>query len=98
MKRIAQTLCVALLIAGLPVSSWATGEKMTAAEDAAYAALEAASPEAAAFEGGDSVVGIILVIAVVALIVWLILDHEKQHAMSSPLEGGDAPAPPAAFR
>ena len=98
MKRIAQALCVALLLAGLPTGSWATGEKMTAAEDAAYAALEAASPDAAAFEGGDSVLGIILIIAVIVLIVYLIMDHEKAHAMTSPLEGGDAPAPPAPFR
>jgi hypothetical protein len=96
MKRIAQVMCVALVLAGMPRTSWATGEKATPAEDAAYAALEAASPEAAAFEGGDAAGTLlfILVVALIAVLIYYLIENSHHHSMHSPL---DAPVP-AAFR
>ncbi|HZN61715.1 MAG TPA: hypothetical protein VFC90_04860 [Planctomycetota bacterium] len=96
MKRIAQAMCVVMVIAALPRSTWASGEKATAAEDAKYAALEAASPEAASFEGGDAA-GFLLflvLVAAVVLLIYLIMDHH--HSTRSPLDAPDAPAPPPA--
>ncbi|HKS15861.1 MAG TPA: hypothetical protein VJU16_00960 [Planctomycetota bacterium] len=96
MKRIAQVMAVVIVLAGLPKSSWASGEKATAAEDAKYAALEAASPEAAAFEGGDAAGTLIfiIVVAAIAVLIYMLMDHH--HSMRSPLDGADAPVPPPA--
>jgi hypothetical protein len=101
MKRIAQVMCVVVVLAGLPRMAWASGEKATVAEDAKYAALEAASPEVASFEGGDAagVLLFILVVAAIAALIYFLMDHN--HAMSSPLDPRDAPVPspsPALFR
>jgi hypothetical protein len=99
MKRMAQVLCVAVVLAGLPRSSWASGEKATPAEVAKYAALEAASPEAAAFEGGDAagVLLFIVIVAAIAVLIFLLMDHPS--SMKSPADVPEAPAPrPAVFR
>lgn len=100
MKRIAQLMCVVIVLAGLPLRSAASGEKATAAEDAKYAALEAASPEVATFEGGDaaSVLLVLVLVAALVLLIYLIMDHSK-HSMRSPLDSGDPAVPtPAVFR
>ena len=100
MKRIAQGMCMVIVLAGLPLRSAASGEKATAAEDAKYAALEAASPDVATFEGGDAagVLLFLVLVAAIALVVYLIMDHSN-HSMKSPLDGGPAAAPPpAVFR
>ncbi|HEU4339509.1 MAG TPA: hypothetical protein VFS19_05535 [Planctomycetota bacterium] len=100
MKRIAQVLCLVVAIAGLPRASWASGEKATPAEDAKYAELEAASPEAASFEGGDAagVLLFILIVAAIAVLIYYMMDH-GHHAMKSPIDAPEAPAPPpAVFR
>lgn len=99
MKRIAQVMCVAVVLAGLPRSSWASGEKATPAEVAKYAALEAASPEAASFEGGDAagVLIFVLIVAAIAVLIFVLLDHPN--SMKSPADAPEAPAPrPAVFR
>ena len=100
MKRIAQVMCVVIVLAGLPLRSVASGEKATAAEDAKYAALEAASPDVATFEGGDAagVLLFLLLVAAIAVLIYLIMDHQH-HAMRSPLDTAPAHAPPpAVFR
>ena len=97
MKRLAQLLCVAVVLAGLPKSAQATGEKATSAEDAKYAELEATSPEVASFEGGDAggTLLFIVLVAAIALIVYLLLEH-NHHSMVSPLDRAatSPPAPP----
>lgn len=93
-------MCLVVAIAGLPRASWATGEKASPDEIAKYAALEAASPEAASFEGGDAA-GTLLFILVVALIVVLIyylIQNSSHNSMRSPLEADGSPPPPAVFR
>jgi len=100
MKRIAQVLCLVVAIAGLPRPSWASGEKATAAEAEKYAALEAASPDAASFEGGDAAGALlfILVVAAIAVLIYLLMERSN-HAMKSPADAPDAPPPPpAVFR
>ena len=96
MKRIAQVLSVVIVLAGLPRSSWASGEKATAAEVEKYAALEAASPEAAAFEGGDAAGTLLFILVVAAIAVLIYMLMENHHSVRSPLDGGDVPAPPPA--
>jgi hypothetical protein len=100
MKRLAQVMCAVVVLAGLPRSAWSTGEKATAAEDAKYAALEAASADVATFEGGDAagVLLFILVVAAIAALIFFLMDHHG-HSMTSPADAPEAAAPrPAVFR
>ena len=98
MKTFVRAMCLVLAVATCPRPAEASGEKASKAEQSELADWEAKSPEAAAFEGGDtSVLGVLLVVALVVLIVYLIMEMNHAPAMSSPLDGGDAPAP-ALFR
>ena len=100
MKRIAQVMCVVLVLAGLPKPAFATGEKATATEDAKYAELEASSPEAASFQGGDAggVLLFIVLVAAIALLIYLLMDR-NHHSMTSPLDqAATSPPPPPHFR
>lgn len=97
MKSFARAMCLVLAVATCPRPADASGEKVSKAEQAELADWQAKSPEAAAFEGGESVLGIVLVVLLVVLIVYLIMELGENHAMTSPLDGGDAPAPPPAL-
>lgn len=104
MKGLAQAMCVVMALAGLPQSSWASGDKATEAEDAKYAALEAASPEAASFEGGDST-GILVGLILIALLIYAyaratvyaeaqqFVDQDHMTDPRSDRAGGPAPIP-----
>jgi hypothetical protein len=58
---------------------------------------QAASPNAALFEGGESVLGVIIAILIIVLLVYLIIELSHNHSMSSPLDGAAAAAPPPAL-
>ncbi len=101
MKRIAQVMCLVVAVAGFPRPVEASGEKATKAELSELAAWESQSPELKAFEGGDAagVLLFLLVVAAIAVIVYLLM--ERSNSIPSPLDGSDAPAPappPPLFR
>lgn len=93
MKRIAVAMCVVMILATLPRSSWASGEKATAAEDAKYAALEATSPQAAAFKGGDAGSVWLIIFLILVLSGWLFSASDRIHPLSES-DGGLAQLPP----
>jgi hypothetical protein len=97
MKRIAQAMCVVMVLAALPKSSWAQGEKASKAEVGKYAALEAKSPETASFEGGDAagaLLFIVLVAAIVVLVYYLVDSHHHAMGPRPEKDGGLAQLPP----
>jgi hypothetical protein len=97
MKRIARAMCLVMVVAALPTSAWASGDKASESEVAKYAELEAASPEAAAFEGGDAAGTLLFIVVVAAIVVLVYYLLDAHHHAAGPRPAGDtrlAQAPP----
>lgn len=86
MKHIARVMCLVLLVATAPRVTSAQDEKGSKKEAAEFAHREAQAPELLKFEGGDAagVLVFILVVAAIAALVYLLIDHH--HAMKSPAD------------